>query len=141
MRRITAPLTLTNHRDEILAEAGVIPPERVRRLEVEDAVIDRGAMRLALPQEVVERLGLPRLGTLPVTYANAQREIRPLVGEVKVHLQGREDVFTALVLPRGARILVGAIVLETLDWDVDMDKGRLVSGHPESPDKPLVELL
>jgi hypothetical protein len=45
-------------------------------------------------------------------------------------LQGREGVFTAVVEPRRRTALIGAIVLEDLDFLVNCTGQRLVPRHP-----------
>ena len=50
-------------KDLNLAEAGVIDPEEVRRITVENAIVDTGASRLSLPKSLVEQLGLTPVGS------------------------------------------------------------------------------
>ena len=45
-----------------MANRGVITPEEVRRVTVEDALVDTGATRLSLPQPLIEQLGLTPFG-------------------------------------------------------------------------------
>jgi hypothetical protein len=53
MGRIVARLSLANHQDVILASAGVIADDKVRRTTIE-GIVDSGATRLVLPQTVVK---------------------------------------------------------------------------------------
>jgi hypothetical protein len=52
------------------------------------------------------------------------------VQEVYVKLQGRDGVFTAIVEPKRRTALIGAIILEDLDFLVDCTKRRLVPRDP-----------
>jgi hypothetical protein len=63
--------------------------------------------------------------------------LRPEVGAVHLRLQGREDVFSAIVEPNRDTALIGAIVLEDFDFLVDCIKQRLV---PRDPDHIVSEI-
>ena len=54
----TTKIELANLKDLNLANAGVIKPKEVRRVTVEDALVDTGATRLSLPKSLIEQLGL-----------------------------------------------------------------------------------
>ena len=45
----TAKIELANNDELVLANAGVMNPEDVKRVTVEDALVDTGATRLGLP--------------------------------------------------------------------------------------------
>jgi hypothetical protein len=50
-----------------------------------------------------------------------------------VELLGRNGVFNAIVEPKGDTALIGAMVLEGLDFLVDCQKQRLVPRDPSGP--------
>jgi hypothetical protein len=54
-----------------------------------------------------------------------------------VRLQGRDSVFNAVVEPKRETALIGALVLEELDFLVDCNKQRLV---PRDPDNVFCEI-
>ena len=56
--RHTARIELANNDELTLAGAGFMNPEDVRRITVEDALVDTGATRLGLPPSLIEQLGL-----------------------------------------------------------------------------------
>jgi len=60
MGRVVARIKLQNSGDLRLARDGLLPPERVRTLELE-ALVDTGATDLVLPADVVAELGLPEI--------------------------------------------------------------------------------
>ena len=130
MGRIVAQLSLANHQDVILAAAGVIADDRIRRVSIE-GVVDSGATRLVLPQAVVKQLGLAPSSEVPVRYADDRRVKRKLVSDVHLKLQGRESVFSAVVEPKRTTALIGAIVLEELDFIVDCTRQQLMPRDPE----------
>jgi hypothetical protein len=53
-----------------------------------------------------------------------------LAKEVYLQLLGRDSVFTAIVEPNRRKALIGAIVLEDLDFLVDCTQQRLVPRDP-----------
>ena len=57
----TTRIELENLKDLHLAEAGIIKPKEVRRLTVENALVDTGATGLCLPKSLIEQLGLTPL--------------------------------------------------------------------------------
>ena len=59
-----------------------------------------------------------------------RRATRDTVKNVYVEIQGRSGTFTALVEPRRTTALIGAIVLEDLDFLVDCRNERLVPRDP-----------
>jgi hypothetical protein len=72
-----------------------------------------------------------------VRYADGRRSLRSEVDEIRIYLQGREGIFTAIVEPKRESALIGAIVLEDLDFLVDCAGQRLV---PRDPDYVLNEI-
>ena len=110
-----------------------------KTVEIE-ALIDTGAMSLALPQNVVDELGLRKFREATVRYANNKREVKSIYGVVTAEIKGRAGEFDVLAEPEGAQPLVGQILLEQLDLIVDPAR-RNVIVNPRSPDMPMVEQL
>jgi clan AA aspartic protease len=132
-------LKITNDVDAAKALEGLLASGDVRSVEV-DALVDTGATLLALPEDVVERLGVPVRGTRRVKDALGQAHDVAWVGGLRLEILGREMTSDALVLPRGATPLIGQIVMETLDLHVD-PKSRDLIVNPASPDMPLLDLM
>lgn len=130
MGRVVVEVALANHEDVILSDAGMLPPEKVRRMTF-SGIIDTGATRLVLPQQVVKELGLRVSGESTVRYADQRAAKRKVVPYVQLRLLGRESVFSAVVEPRRKHALIGAIVLEELDLLVDCNRQQLVPRDPE----------
>ncbi len=125
MGRFLVTVELASKRDLDLAEAGHLPPDRVRRQTVEGWV-DTGATRLVLPQAVVDCLGLNVSSNITVRYADGRRGERALARDVHLAYGGRSGVFSAVVEPGRDSALIGAIVLEELDLIPDCTGQRLL---------------
>ena len=113
--------------------------EPEKSMEV-DAVIDTGATMLVLPQDVIEELGLRKIGERRVRYANNQIQIKSVYRGVILELKGRDGIFDVLGEVEGSEPLVGQIVLEALDLIVDPIT-KTVLPNPRSPDMPMTEIL
>jgi predicted aspartyl protease len=118
MGRITLEFTISNYQDVVAVEIGTRPPDQVRRVTLQ-GVVDTGAPRLVLPESAVKALGLPPSGTATVRHADRRTATREMVKNVSVDLLGRQGVFTALDEPDRTTALIGAIVMEDLDFLVD----------------------
>ncbi|MGH7194674.1 MAG: retroviral-like aspartic protease family protein [Candidatus Saccharimonadales bacterium] len=129
MGRVTVELDVSNYDDLALVRRGLLPIEEVRRERVQ-AVVDSGAAKLVLPQIVVRRLGLPLAPKIKVKYADGRVAERHEAEGVFVELLGRHGTFTAIVEPKRATALVGAIVLEDLDLLVDCQRERVIPRDP-----------
>jgi predicted aspartyl protease len=133
MGRSNVEFVVANNDDLALARRGLLPMDQVRRQTV-SGVVDPGAAKLVLPQALVKELGLPLSGKIKVRYADGRRTQRGQAEGAYVEILGRHGTFTAIVEPKRTDALIGAIVLEDLDFLVD--RQRLV---PRNPDGPLYE--
>ena len=116
------------------ARRGLIPPEAVRHATLE-ALVDTGAVMMAIPEEVALALGLRLLEIRSVTLADGSKRQIPKVGGMAIEILGRQMTCDAFVTPAGTAPLIGQIPLEGLDLIVDPGtrevRVRLESG-PES---------
>lgn len=136
MGRIIMEIGLANNRDVQLWKAGVIPADKVRRTRIQ-AVIDTGANHLVLPTAVADALGLPKIGEIGVKYADGRTAERPTVDQVELELLGRTGTFRASLEPNRTTVLVGAIVMEDLDFLVDCSKLTI---YPRDPKRIITEI-
>ncbi len=135
--RFSVEIEVTNYHDIVAAEIGHLASDKVRR-KVIQGIVDSGASRMVLPEALVKELGLPVWKSkTKVKYADGRRALRREVGAVHLILQGRPGIFTAIVEPKRETALIGAIVLEDLDFLVDCKKLCLV---PRDPDYVLTEI-
>jgi len=113
--------------------------EPKKSVEVE-AVIDTGATILVLPQDVIEELGLRKIGERRVRYANNQIQIKSVYRGVILELKGRDGIFDVLGEVEGSEPLLGQIALEALDLIIDPIT-KTVIPNPRSPGMPMTEIL
>ncbi|MBI2805556.1 MAG: retroviral-like aspartic protease family protein [Planctomycetes bacterium] len=130
-------MEVLNNRDVDSALSGDMDWTKIRHKTIQ-GIVDTGATRLVLPLSIVKELGLPLSDNqIEVRYANGRKSLRTEVREVLVRLQGREGVYRAIVEPKRDTALIGAIVLEDMDFLVDCTKLRLV---PRDPDHIVSEI-
>ena len=129
MGRFSVEVELSNHEDLFRARAGLIPPEQVRRARVR-GVVDSGAARLVIPAWLAGQLGLETSASAIVRYADGRTAQRSIVRDVHLAYGGRDSVFNAIVEPDRESALIGAIVLEDLDFVVDCAGQRLLPRDP-----------
>jgi len=122
--RHTTEIKLANLSDLFFLQVGAIDPEDVRRLTVDDALVDTGATGLCLPTPLIERLGLTPVGKRTARTAAGIVE-RTVYSEVEYTILERSSTIRVTDLPEGSPILVGHIIMETLDLWVDMTKGLI----------------
>ena len=120
----TAKIELANNDELVLANAGVLAPEDVRRITVEDALVDTGATRLGLPPPLIERLGLTPFRSEKVRTVNGLTELW-IYSPVQFTILAREGITTVMGLPEGTPVLIGHILLEDLDLCLDIKKGLI----------------
>jgi predicted aspartyl protease len=128
--RFSVSFTVANNDDLAAVRRGALEDSKVRRKTIV-GVVDCGASRLVLPKSVAKELGLASTGHVKVKYADGRIAKRPVVEGVYVELQGRHSIFNATIEPRRDTALIGAIVLEDLDFLVDCAKQRLVPRDPK----------
>ena len=129
MGRVSVEFEISNHKDVVAAELGVVPPDKVRKAII-SGVVDTGATRLVLPQTLVMTLGLPSSGEITVRFADGRQAQKQVVSDVQVQINDRTSVFTAVVEPGRTDALIGAIVLEELDLIPDCTTHKLVPRDP-----------
>ena len=134
----TTHIEMTNLKDLNLAEAGVIDPEDVRRVTVENAVVDTGATRLALPKPLIEQLGLTPVRSTKSLTTNGVVD-RTVYSSVEFTVLGRKDNIQVTDLPANVPVLVGHVVLELLDLCLDIRKGLIY--NPDHDDEWIEDLL
>jgi len=136
MGEVRVKAKLTNAVDEDLVRRGMLQPAQVRTYEA-DALVDTGAVRMILPQHVVDRLGLAVRGQRVAEYADGRKDVVNVTGPLAIELEGRDTLEEALVL--GDEVLIGQTVLEKLDLFVDCQGQRLVP-NPAHPDQPVTKV-
>jgi predicted aspartyl protease len=129
MGRFSVEVELANNDDLVRARAGDISPDQVRRATVR-GVVDSGATRLVIPEAIAKLLGLEVSGSAKVRYADGHTADRSIAQGIYLRLNGRESIFNAIVEPDRESALIGAIVMEDLDFLIDCTGQRLVPRDP-----------
>jgi hypothetical protein len=83
------------------------------------AKVDTGATLLGIPEDVSEEFAFHVIRRQRVNYANEETAERDVVWGVEVEICERRGVFEAVVEPKKRYALVGAIVMEALDFFVE----------------------
>jgi predicted aspartyl protease len=129
MGKVLVTAKIENLADLFKAEQGLLPDDQVRRIEIQDAVIDTGATTLLLPKRMIAALGLEPLRTRHSRGLGGEF-ILPVYGTVRLTIQGRDCPLDVGAIGDEYPVLVGQIPLEALDWVVDT-KGRRLIGNPD----------
>ena len=138
MGEIVVQIELENADDRAAVRRGYQQESEIRRAVI-PAVADTGAMMLALPQDVVDELGLDEVGSISARYADGRSEPLPVAGPLTIQIGDRSMPTNCIVVPSGADALIGQVVMEFLDLIADCTRQTLTP-RPESPDRPLVRL-
>lgn len=136
MGRFAVEVNLLNNIDFALMQKGLMTFDQVRQVKIM-GVVDTSATRLVIPESAAKQLGVREVGETKVRYADGRTATRKLVGDVMVDLLGRHGTFRAAVEPDRDSALIGAIVLEDLDFVVDCTTQSL---HPRDPNQIISEI-
>jgi predicted aspartyl protease len=138
MGRVLTEATVENLEDLYVAKRGAIPSEEVRRIVIDDALVDTGATLLSLPSSMIRQLGLEPVVKKRVTGSNGPAESW-LYSSVRLTIQDRFCTIDVLEVPDGVPPLIGQIPLEQLDFVVDLRNHRLI-GNPAHGGEHVLEL-
>jgi len=110
---------------EVRVEIVVMNPKTGARSEALMALADTGATLTVVPGDILLRLGIEKLRTVPLVLADGRRSERH-IGEAVVAVNG-ESVPCRLVFGEpGDAVLLGLTVIEQLGLAVDPVQRRLV---------------
>jgi len=129
MGRIIIKFEVANFADILANRQGKLPAEKIRRFVME-GLVDPGSAHMVLPEQVAKDLGIPTMGKVKVTYADRRSRLCDVVDQVYVAIQDRGGVYRATLEKKRNTALIGAIVLEDLDFLVDSKKNRLIPRDP-----------
>lgn len=131
MGRFSAEVELANNFDVLREQAGEMCPDQVRRIRIRE-VVDSGATRLVISEAMALQLGrdTSRSAKVRFRYADGHTAERAIAEQIHLTYGGRHSVFNAIVEPGRESALIGAIVLEDLDFLVDCVAQRLTPRDP-----------
>jgi predicted aspartyl protease len=138
MGRVIVTAKIENLEDLILVKKGLLPPDQVRTIEVDDALVDSGATSLSMPRSMIERLGLDFVRTRTAVTSAGVVQVG-VYGPAKLTIQGRDYLTDLSELPEECPILIGQLPLEAMDWVIDM-KNHCLIGNPAHGGEQVIEL-
>jgi len=127
MGHVFAEVTLKNVTDKKDAREGRIKEEEIRSLTVK-TMVDTGATRLCISEEMRQKLGLSIIMTRIANAAAGKIEIQ-IAEQVEVIWKDRFTACCAAVLPGLKRALLGVIPLEEMDLTVNPVTQELEYAH------------
>jgi clan AA aspartic protease len=139
MGRVVTPVVVENVRDALDAHEGKLPPDKVRRVTIDKALVDTGAATLSLPSSIIRQLGLTKLNTKRVMTSRGPADT-DAYSAVRLIVQGRDCTVDVVEVPDGVPVLLGQVPLELMDFVVDPVNQRLM-GNPEHNGEWILELL
>jgi clan AA aspartic protease len=139
MGRVTTEATIYNVHDLVEAKLGKLPEEQIRRVSVNDALVDTGATTLALPRGVIDQLGLTKQYEKRAMTAAGLQTIN-VYESARVEIMGRLATVDPIEVPDGTPVLIGQLPLEAMDWVIDMKAKKLI-GNPAHGGEHILEVL
>jgi predicted aspartyl protease len=136
MGEVRTKIKLVNSADLSNSRRGLITAEQVRSL-IEDALVDTGAVRCAIPYSVMESLGVDIVSDAIAEYANGSTERVGLTEAIIFQIDDRNTVEEAFVL--GDEVIIGQTVLEKLDLFID-NKGKKLIPNPKHPESSISKM-
>ncbi|KPV64098.1 MAG: hypothetical protein AOA66_0412 [Candidatus Bathyarchaeota archaeon BA2] len=101
--------------------------KNVRKVDLE-ALVDTGATFPALPDNLVEDLGLPIMGEGEAEVAAGKEKVRLVAGVAQI--EDRTAISYMMVRPKDTTPLIGVVALEQMGFKVDPTTGKLIKGLP-----------
>ena len=139
MGRVLTTAKIENAGDLWSVRQGYSTDEAVRRITVDDALVDTGATTLALPTRYIQQLGLAKAYEKQDT---SSRGLGPVNVYEAVRLTLLDDRFCTvdvIEVSNEVPVLIGQIPLEMLDLVVDL-QGRRLIGNPAHDGEQILEL-
>lgn len=139
MGRVVVSAKIENINDSLQANAGLLSPDQVRSIEVDDALVDTGPKLLSLPRRLIQQLGLERFET---RQAQTSAGMVPcdIYRAVWLTIQGRRCTVDVAQVDDNCPVLIGYVPLELLDFVVD-PVGRRLIGDPRHHGQNILDLL
>jgi predicted aspartyl protease len=138
MGKVLVAAKIQNLHDVFNAEAGTMPADEVRSVEITDALVDTGATTLSMPKRLIQQLGLRPFRTRRALTTSGPANVQ-VYGTVRLTVQGRECNADVSELPDECPVLIGQLPLEMLDFVVDPVGQRLI-GNPAHGGEHMIEI-
>jgi clan AA aspartic protease len=138
MGLLRTTIELVNTYDFLQHRKKKISAQEIKRVKV-NALVDSGAIMLAINENVRTQLDLDTLERRTATLADGSVMDVDVVGPVDIRFENRQCTTRALVLPRNAECLLGAIPIKDMDLVIDLNEQKLVV-HPDHSIKAQMSL-
>ncbi len=138
MNKVKVALTIENLSDLIDVARGRLSANQVRRIEVNEALIDTSPTGISLPSRLIDQLGL-KPHRMRRARMSAGKTMVQMWAAVKLIIQDRDCIADVAELPDESAVLIGQLTLRTLDLVVDPVKQRLI-GNPAHGGEHIIEL-
>lgn len=138
MGKVLVTAKIENLHDLLEVRAGRLAADKVRSVEVSDALVDTGATMLSMPKQLIAQLGLFPVRTRQVRTSAGPATVQ-IYDVVRLTIQERDCSSDVLELPDDCPVLIGQLALEALDFVVDPIGQRLI-GNPAHGGEHIIEL-
>src|SRR5215204_3731592 len=106
MGRVTTPATIENLGDLWAVNQGLKAQDQVRKISIQDALIDTGAVVVSLPSRMIQQLGLAPVQPKETLTAAGTRKTT-LYEAVRLTIQDRFCSVDVLEVPDEVPVLIG----------------------------------
>ena len=114
-------------------------PALIRRITVDDALVDTGASSLSMPKTLIEQLGLKRDKTRSARTGAGVLEFG-IYEAARLTIQGRDCSVDVMEIANGCPVLIGQLASECLYFIRDTSAYRLI-GSPDHNGEHMFDLL
>jgi hypothetical protein len=127
--RVVVSAKIENVIDLYALSRGQIREDEVHRVEVADALVEKGATLLGMPKPLIEQLGIEQIGTGRAKTTTGLATFG-IFGPVRLTIGGRQCSVDVSEVASTCPVNVGDVPLELLDFVVD-PKGQQLVGNPD----------
>jgi hypothetical protein len=126
---IEVEIELANYVEEVLARAGHLPADKVRKVRTR-AKADLWFNYVVLSPKIAEQLGLRIVGEAVVRDGQDYQATCPMVQDLSVEVLGRRGVFRAIIEASETGARIGTLVLADFDLLADSETLSLKPRDP-----------
>ena len=138
MGRVIVKARFENLGDILAVREGPKSPDQVRKVRVDDALVDTSCTLVGLPTTMIRQLGLTKLRQRRIRSATGIAEAA-IYSAVRWTIQDRDCTVDAMEVPEDCPVLIGQVPLEILDFVVSPGEPKLI-GNPAHGGEQMLEL-
>jgi predicted aspartyl protease len=137
-QKVLVTALIENDNDVRAADAGRISAESIRRIEINDAQVEREAKYVAMPKRLIDQLGPKRIKTVEAKTVSGPIRFG-IYEQVKLTIQGRDCEVRVSEVADNCPVLIGYIPLELLDFVVSPKEQKLI-GNPDHGGQYMIDM-